>query len=88
MADGKRIGKQPLKDLLERLIEFDSGGLPVISLYLNAQANQHGRDQYERFIRNEFSARAKTFEPQTPEGESFRRDAERIEKYLAEEARP
>jgi len=88
MADGKRIGKQPLKDLLERLIEFDSGGLPVISLYLNAQANQHGRDQYERFIRNEFSTRAKTFEPQTPEGESFRRDAERIEKYLAEEARP
>jgi len=88
MADGKRIGTQPLKDLLERLIEFDSGGLPVISLYLNAQANQHGRDQYERFIRNEFSTRAKTFEPHTPEGESFRRDAERIEKYLAEEARP
>ncbi len=88
MADGKRIGTRPLKDLLERLIGFDSGGLPVISLYLNAQANQHGRDQYERFIRNEFSTRAKTFEPQTPEGESFRRDAERIEKYLAEEARP
>ena len=88
MMDGKRIGTRPLKDMLERLIGFDSGGLPVISLYLNAQANQHGRDQYDRFIRNEFSTRAKTFEPHTPEGESFRRDAERIEKYLAEEARP
>ncbi len=72
MMDGKRIGTRPLKDLLERLIGFDSGGLPVISLYLNAQANQHGRDQYERFIRNEFSTRAKTFEPHTPEGKSFR----------------
>lgn len=79
---------QRLNDVLNRLIEFDSGGLPVVSLYLNAQANQQGRDQYDRFIRREFSARAKTFEPRTPEGESFRRDAERIEKYLAEEVRP
>ena len=47
MMDAKRIETRPLKNLLERLIEFDSGGLPVISLYLNAQANQHGRDQYE-----------------------------------------
>ena len=78
---------QRLDDILSRLIEFDSGGLPVVSLYLNAQANQHGRDQFDRFIRREFSARAKTFEPRTPEGESFRRDAERIEKYLAEEVR-
>lgn len=35
-----------LNDVLNRLIEFDSGGLPVVSLYLNAEANQHGRDQY------------------------------------------
>ncbi len=81
-------GPQRLDDVLTRLIEFDSGGLPVVSLYLNAQANQHGRDQFDRFIRREFSARGKTFEPRTPEGESFRRDAERIEKYLAEEVRP
>ncbi len=79
---------QRLDDVLTRLIEFDSGGLPVVSLYLNAQANQQGRDQYDRFIRREFSARGKTFEPRTPEGESFRRDAERIEKYLSEEVRP
>jgi peptide chain release factor subunit 1 len=79
---------QKLNDVLNRLIEFDSGGLPVISLYLNAQANAQGRDQYDRFIRREFSTRAKTFDPRTPEGESFRRDAERIEKYLAEEVRP
>ena len=79
---------QRLNEVLNRLIEFDSGGLPVVSLYLNAQANQQGRDQYHRFIRREFSARGKTFELRTPEGESFRRDADRIEKYLAEEVRP
>ena len=79
---------QRLEDVLNRLIEFDSGGLPVVSLYLNAQANQHGRDQFDRFVRREFSARAKTFDPRTPEGESFPRDAERIKKYLAEEVHP
>ncbi len=79
---------QKLSDVLKRLIEFDSGGLPVVSLYLNAQANQHGRDQYERFIRREFSARGKTFEPNTPAVDSFQRDAKRIEEYLAKEVRP
>ncbi len=77
-----------LNDVLNRLIEFDSGGLPVVSLYLNAQANRHGRDQYDRFIRREFSARAKTYNEDSPEAESFQRDAKRIEKYLAEEVRP
>jgi peptide chain release factor subunit 1 len=79
---------QRLEDVLNRLIEFDSGGLPVVSLYLNAQANQHGRDQFDRFVRREFSARARTFDPRTPEGESFVRDAERIKEYLAEEVHP
>ena len=77
-----------LNDVLNRLIEFDSGGLPVVSLYLNAQANQQGHDQYDRFIRREFSMRGKTFAPHTPEGESFQRDTERIERYLAEKVRP
>ena len=79
---------QKLSDVLNRLIEFDSGGMPVVSLYLNAQANEQGRDQYDRFIRREFSARRKTFEPNTPAGESFQRDATRIEEYLANEVRP
>ena len=79
---------QRLDDVLNRLIHFDSGGLPVVSLYLNAQANQHGRDQFDRFVRREFSARARTFDPRTPEGESFARDAERIKNYLAEEVHP
>jgi peptide chain release factor subunit 1 len=79
---------QRLDAVLNRLIELDSGGLPVVSLYLNAQANKHGRDQFRRFVNREFSARARTFDPRTPEGESFLRDEERIKKYLAEEVHP
>lgn len=85
-TDGAR-STQGVDEALNSLLEFDSGGLPVVSLYLNAQANQSGRDQYDRFVRRELSSRAKTFDPHTPEGESFRRDAERIEKYLAEDVR-
>jgi peptide chain release factor subunit 1 len=76
-----------LDNLMERLTGFEPSGFPVISLYLNAQANQHGRDDYDRFVRKELQNRARTFEPHTPERESFDRDAEKITRYLSEEVR-
>jgi peptide chain release factor subunit 1 len=77
-----------LDKLMERLAAFEPTDLPVISLYLNAQANQHGRQDFERFLRNEFGNRAKTYTPHTPARESFDRDVERINAYLADEVRP
>jgi peptide chain release factor subunit 1 len=77
-----------LNDLMERLTRFEPTGFPVLSLYLNAQANQHGRDDYDRFVRKELQNRARTFEAHSPERESFDRDAEKITRYLAEEVRP
>jgi peptide chain release factor subunit 1 len=77
-----------LNDLMERLTGFEATEFPVISLYLNAQANQHGRDDYDRFLRKELNERARTFEPHSPARESFDRDAEKITRYIAEEVRP
>ncbi len=77
-----------LQRVLNTVIKFDSGGLPVVSLFLNAQANAQGRDEYDRFIRREFSALHEKYESHTPEGTSLQRDAKRIEQYLAEEVRP
>ena len=76
-----------LNKLIERLAGFEPTTLPVISLYLNAQANDTGKSDFDRFVRKEFSERAKTYAPNTPERESFDRDAERITKYL-EDVRP
>jgi peptide chain release factor subunit 1 len=73
---------------MDRLTAFQPTGFPVISLYLNAQADQHGRDSYDLFVRKELGERAKTFETGSAERESFDRDAERIIKFLEEEARP
>jgi peptide chain release factor subunit 1 len=73
---------------MDRLAAFETTELPVISLYLNMQADQHGQQNYERFLRKEFRERARTYAAHTPERESFDRDVERINAYLADETRP
>jgi peptide chain release factor subunit 1 len=77
-----------LEQIIDRLAAFEPVGLPVVSLYLNAQANENGRQDFERFLRKEFSERARTYKAHTPERESFDRDVERIEAYLRDELRP
>jgi peptide chain release factor subunit 1 len=75
-------------NLLDRLIAFEPTPFPVISVYLNTQADQHGRDNFDAFVRRELKAQAKNWTMRTPERESFDRDAERINEYLREELRP
>ena len=77
-----------LDNYMDRLAAFEPVELPVISLYLNAQANQHGRQDFDRFLRKTFGELAKTYQPHTPERESFDRDVERINQFLADEVRP
>jgi peptide chain release factor subunit 1 len=77
-----------LNQLLDRLAAFTPTELPVLSLYLNAQADQHGRDSFASFVRKELSARAKTYPLRSPARESVDRDTERIKKYLQDEVQP
>jgi peptide chain release factor subunit 1 len=77
-----------LNQLLDQLAAFTPTKLPVLSLYVNAQADQHGRDSFASFVRKELSARAKTYQLRSPARESFDRDAERIKKYLQDEVQP
>src|SRR5262245_61761750 len=74
--------------LLDRLVSFEPTPFPVVSLYLNTQPDQNGRDNFDAFVRHEFSACAKTWTRRTPERESFDRDTERINLYLRDELRP
>lgn len=73
---------------LDELAAFESGGFPVVSLYLNTQPNQHGHDNFDSFVRKEFAAVARSFAPESFERASFERDAERIKAYLRDELRP
>ena len=74
----------PINETIDKLASFDPTDLPVISLYLNTQADQHGRDNFDSFVRKEFKAKSQTFPLRSPARLSFDKDSERIEAYLAE----
>jgi peptide chain release factor subunit 1 len=71
-----------IEDHLERLAQFQGVGTPVLSLYLDARADQHGKDTFDSFVRKELSERAKAFPQGSEELKSFKADAERIEEFL------
>jgi peptide subunit release factor 1 (eRF1) len=77
-----------LEHLVEKLAAFEpQGGLPVVSLYLNAQADEHGHHNFHSFVRKQFPERAKTYEPDTPARESLDADLVRINRYLEQDIR-
>jgi peptide subunit release factor 1 (eRF1) len=77
-----------VKDQLDRLAAFEPAPYPVVSLYLNTQPGQTGRDQFRTFVRKEFAARSRTYAPASPERESLDKDLERIARFLETELDP
>jgi peptide chain release factor subunit 1 len=88
MAQSGAAESNTLEEIIDQLATFEPVELPVVSLYLNAQANENGRQDFERFVRREFSERLRTFPANSPGRESFERDVERINEYLRDEVRP
>lgn len=88
MADvAKAITKQTTETtnperLLDKLLEFEPASAPVLSLYLDARVDQHGKRNFMPYVRKQLSERAKSYELRAPERESFDRDAERITAYF------
>jgi len=77
-----------LTDQLDRLSQFEPAPYPVVSLYLNTQPGPVGRDQFQAFIRKEFSARADTYTHGSAERKSLDSDLDRISRYLDTELQP
>lgn len=73
---------------LDRLAALDPGPFLVITLYLNTEPDQHGRADFDPFVRKGLTSLAKTLPSRSPERESFARDCERIQRYLREDLRP
>jgi peptide subunit release factor 1 (eRF1) len=78
----------PLTDQLDRLARFEPVPYPVVSLYLNTQPNDRGRDQFQSFVRQEFKSRAQTYPQGSPDRDSLDKDMERIAAYLEGELQP
>lgn len=68
---------------LDRVASADTGPFPVISLYLDLRPNEHGRDQFEPFLRKELADRVHTYPSSGPERESLQADEARIREYVA-----
>jgi peptide subunit release factor 1 (eRF1) len=75
----------PLRDQLDKLAAYEPQGVPVVSLYLNLAADQHGRDHYDTFVRKAFADHLKAFRENSAERASLERDLERINTFLADE---
>ena len=71
-----------VKEQLARLAAFEPAPYPVVSLYLNTQPGQTGRDQFQTFVRKEFGARSRTYPAGSPDRESLDKDLEKISAYL------
>ena len=67
---------------LDRLAAFEAGPFPVISLYLNLQPDENGKDRFEPFLRKELTERIRTYATSTPERNSLEADAANIRTYL------
>ena len=74
--------------LLDRLVNFDPVPAPVISLYLDARADQHGKTNFLPFVRKQLAERGKSYENQSNEQKSFEEDFVRIVRYLESEVPP
>jgi peptide chain release factor subunit 1 len=72
-----------LSSQLERLAALEPGPYPVISLYLNLQPNESGRDQFDAFLRKELADRQRTYHGSGPERASLDQDAQKIRDYVA-----
>jgi peptide chain release factor subunit 1 len=77
-----------LAQTLDRLGRMEPVAFPFISLYLNAQPDNRGKDNYDAFVRKELRGRTGDFEARSAERESFEKDVAAIEGWLSEEVRP
>lgn len=73
--------------MLARLVEFQPQELPVISLYLDARVNEHGKRNFAPYVRKRMAEVKRTFAPHSPERTSFVEDCVRIDRYLEDEPR-
>jgi peptide subunit release factor 1 (eRF1) len=77
-----------LENKLRELSLVPPTTMPVLSVYLDARPDQHGRDNFGPFLRKEFKARGGTWTTRSAERASFEKDAERIMEWLGAELRP
>lgn len=71
-----------LSSLLEKLAAFEPDGTPFVSLYLNAEANENGRDEYQTWLKNSIRDESEHYEEESEEAENFANITGRVNDFL------
>jgi peptide subunit release factor 1 (eRF1) len=79
---------QLLSDRLHELAATDAGGFPILSLYLNTQADGTSRPRFDIFLRRDLRERAATYAERSPERDSIDADVAKIEQYVERDLQP
>ena len=74
-----------LDPVLDRLARFQHAPLPVVSLYLDLTADQHGRQTHDAFLERAFAEPSATYASDSTFREALTRDEARIRAYLRNE---
>jgi stalled ribosome rescue protein Dom34 len=75
------------QELMDTLLTFDAVPAPVISLYLDARVNEHGKRNFMPFVRKQLSERVKSYPVNSEERASIEEDFVRIMRYLEDGVR-
>lgn len=77
-----------LNDLMQKLAAFEPNDNPFLSIYLNAEPNEQGRDGYAVWLKKELSQQGENYAEDSAEAQSFNADVERIMNFLENEVEP
>lgn len=74
-----------LDPVLDRLARFTNAPTPIVSLYLDLTADQHGRQTHDAFLERAFVEPSATFASDSTFRDALARDEARIRAYLQDE---
>lgn len=74
--------------LIEKLGSTEPDGKPFLSIYINAEAGQNGRDTFPIWLKTEMSDEEKKYKQDEAELARFNEVAERINNFIENEADP
>ena len=66
-----RMDDLRLDERIDALARLEPMPFPVLSVYLNTDANETGRTTHEMFLRKELRQRVKTYAERSPDRESL-----------------
>ena len=77
-----------LSNLTKRLAAFEPDGFPFISLYINAEADSTGRDNFQIWLKKQLAEKGKEYEENSFEAQRYDEAVQRINDFVDNDVDP